>query len=356
MKLLVTGATGFLGRYVVAEALRRGHAVTILVRSAEMPKAGWAGHPNLKMVQADLRSKRGLAEAVAGVDCVLHLAAAKSGDMYAQYAGTVVATENLLAAMTEAGIRRIVSISSFSVYDYRKIRSRSLLTEDSPVEKDAFDRDEYAHTKLVQERLVRDHATRSGWGFTILRPGVIYGKDNLFTARLGVQAGRIWIRTGAWAKLPLTYVENCADAIVLAAEKESATGQTLNVVDDNPPTQRQYANMLRKRLSPRPIIVPVAYTIMKLIAGMGVVINRVLLGNRAKIPGLFIPARLYARCRPLNFTNEKIKQVLNWRPRYSLEESLDRSTRMDGMELTKVESSAKNAQPVAEPRKSEVAA
>jgi len=355
MKLLVTGANGFLGRYVVAEALRRGHAVTVLVRSTETPKVGWAGHPNVKMVQADLRSRRGLAEAVADVDCVLHLAAAKSGDMYAQYAGTVVATENLLAAMTDAGVRRIVAISSFSVYDYLKIRSFSVLSEDSPIETDAFNRDEYAHTKVVQERLVREHATRLHWGFTILRPGVIFGKDNLFTARLGIQAGRIWIRTGAWAKLPLTYVENCAEAIVLAAESEAALSQTLNVVDDNPPTQRRYAGMLRKRLSPRPMIVPVSWTIMRLIAGMGVTINRVLLGNRAKIPGLFVPARLYARCRPLNFTNQKIKQVLNWRPKYSLNEALDRSLRMDAMELTKVDSSPQKEDPAAKPRHPKIA-
>ncbi len=75
------------------------------------------------IVQADLRSRRGLTEAVTGHDAVLHLAAAKSGDLYAQYAGTVVATENLLAAMTEAGVRRIVLVSSLSVYDYLKLRA-----------------------------------------------------------------------------------------------------------------------------------------------------------------------------------------------------------------------------------------
>ena len=55
----------------------------------------------------------------------------------------------------------------------------------------------------------------------ILRPGVIYGRDNLWTARLGIggQGKRLWLRTGAWARLPLTYVENCADAIVTAAER-----------------------------------------------------------------------------------------------------------------------------------------
>lgn len=337
MKLLVTGAAGFLGRYVVAEALRRGHAVTVMLRSAELPKFGWVGHPRLSIVQADLRARRGLTDAVRGVDAVLHLAAAKSGDMYAQYSGTVVATENLLTAMTEAGVGRLVQVSSFSVYDYLKIPMFSTVTEDSPVEKDAFKRDEYAHTKLVQEQIVRDHAGGAGWRFTILRPGVIYGKDNFFTARLGVEAGRVWIRIGRWAQLPLTYVENCAEAVVMAAENESAAGQTLNVVDDNPPTQARYARLLQKRLSPRPMIVPLAWSVMCFVAGMGSVVNKVLLGNRAKVPGLLVPARLHARCKPLRYANEKIKSVLNWKPRYSLTEALDRSIGSSMLDLTTVE-------------------
>src|ERR1700743_1792210 len=100
MNLFVTGANGFLGRYVVAEALRRGHAVTVMMRSSSSAKAGWANHANLSTAQGDLRAKRGLSDSLKGHDAVLHLAAAKSGDMYAQYGGTVVATENLLAAMT----------------------------------------------------------------------------------------------------------------------------------------------------------------------------------------------------------------------------------------------------------------
>jgi nucleoside-diphosphate-sugar epimerase len=255
----------------------------------------------------------------------LHLAAAKSGDLYAQYAGTVVATENLLAAMDEARVRRIVLVSSFSVYDYMKIRSFAVLDETSPVERDAFERDEYAHTKLVQERLVRDHAVRGGWDYTVLRPGVIYGKDNLWTARLGVRGGRVWLRTGAWARLPLTYVENCAEAIVLAAETEAASAQTLNVVDDDMPTQRRYASLLRRRFSPRPIILPVAWSIMRGLAGLATLTNKLLLGGRAKIPGIFMPCRLAARCKPLRFSNRKIKDVLGWKPRYSLDEALGRS-------------------------------
>ncbi|HEX4796930.1 MAG TPA: NAD-dependent epimerase/dehydratase family protein [Humisphaera sp.] len=333
MKLLVTGAGGFLGRYVVAEALRRGHAVRAMVRGSSEGLAG-LDHPALELVKADLRSRRGLTDAVSGVDAVLHLAAAKSGDLYAQYAGTVVATENLMAAMTEANVRRIVLISSFSVYDYLKAKSFSVLDENSPIEKDAFDRDEYAHTKLVQERLVREHASAAGWGFTILRPGVIYGRNNLFTARIGVNAGRFWLRIAGFARLPLTYVENCAEAIVLAAERDAALGQTLNVVDDDMPTQRKYAAMARARLSPKPLIVPMPFAIIWFLAGMGVVTNRLLFRGRAKIPGIFVPARLAARCKPLRFSNQKIKQVLGWKSRYAMGEALDRSVSDKRIEAT----------------------
>jgi nucleoside-diphosphate-sugar epimerase len=326
MKLLVTGANGFLGRHVVAEALRRGHAVRAMVRSVkDAARNGWLGRPNLEWVQADLRSRRGLVEAALGCDAVLHLAASKSGDIYAQYAGTVVATENLLAAMTEANVRRIVAISSMAVYDYLHMKSGTVVDEESPLDVECVDRDEYAHTKLAQENLVREHATKHGWDFTILRPGVIYGKDNLWTARLGQQGKRVWVRIGARAQVPLTYVENCAEAVVLSAEKDEAKGETLHVIDDDPPTQRRYCSMLRRRTTPRPIVVPIAWSIMRAVAGVAGVTNRLLFRGRAKIPGLFIRARLHARSKPLKYPNSKIKHVLGWKPRYPLTEALQRS-------------------------------
>ncbi|QOV87951.1 NAD-dependent epimerase/dehydratase family protein [Humisphaera borealis] len=326
MKLLITGANGFLGKYVVAEALRRGHSVRAMVRSPkDADKNGWTGHPQIEAVQGDLRKRRELPDVIRGCDAVLHLAAAKAGDMYAQYGGTVVATENLLWAMEQANVTRIVSISSFSVYDYMAISYFSTVDEMSPVEKDAFDRDEYAHTKLVQERLVRMWCTERNWTFTILRPGVIFGRDNLWSARMGMKGGKAWIRIGAWAHLPLTYVENCAEAIVAAAEAEGAKNQILNVVDDETPTQRKYVKLLAKRQKRRPWIVPVPYSLMWAIAGGGQLFNKWFCGGGAKIPGLFVPCRLAARAKPLKYTNQGIKNTMGWKPRFNLKESLDRS-------------------------------
>jgi nucleoside-diphosphate-sugar epimerase len=327
MKLLITGANGFLGKYVVAEALRRGHSVRAMIRSPkDAEKNGWVGHPQIELANADLRRRKDLPDAVRGVDAVLHLAAAKAGDMYAQYFGTVVATENLLWAMEQAGVKRVVAVSSYSVYDYLKIPMFSTLSELSPVEKDAFDRDEYAHTKLVQERLVRMWCTERRWDFTVIRPGVIFGRDNLWTARVGIQGKKVWVRTGAWAQVPLTYVENVAEAIVLSAELDAAKNQILNVVDDETPTQRRYCSLLRKRTTPRPVVVPVSYSVMRLMSGGASLFNKWMCGGKAKIPGLFVTSRLAARAKPIRYTNAEVKRVLGWKPRFGLAESLDRST------------------------------
>jgi 2-alkyl-3-oxoalkanoate reductase len=322
MKLLITGATGFLGRYVVAGALARGHTVRAVVRPA--------GDANkldgdVECVRADLRSPRGLVEACRGVDAVIHCAAAKSGDFYAQFAGTVLATENLLRAMKEAGVKHIVAISSLSVYDYKSLWSFSRLDESSPLESRPLDRDEYAQTKLLQEKLVKETAQQNGWRWTILRPGVIFGKDNLWTARLGIQGKKIWLRTGALAKLPLVYVENCAQAIVMALESPAANGGIFNVIDDDLPSQRQYASELRRRWPSRVKIISVPWTVMRTAAGLADLTNKLLFKGRAKLPGLLIPARLHARCKPLRFTNDRLKQATGWRPKYSWRQALDRS-------------------------------
>lgn len=326
MKLLVTGASGFLGRYVVAEALRRGHAVRAMLRPAsDISALEWTEEAGVELVRADLRSTRQLTAAVAGVDAVLHLAATKSGDIYHQLSGTVVATENLLAAMDEAGLRHIVAISTLALYDYRRMRMFSLLDERARLEGRPEDRDAYCQTKLLQERLIREHAERHDWRWTVLRPGVIFGRDNLWTARLGVQVGpRVWLRTGAWSQLPLTYVENCADAVVMCAERDAALGQTFNVVDDDTPTQRRYAKLLQRRMTPPPRILPISWTILRAMATLASVTNQVAFAGRGQMPAILVPASLHARCKPLRYTNRHLCNSLGWRPRYSLAQALER--------------------------------
>ncbi len=328
MKLLITGAGGFLGRYVVDAALQGGHEVHAMVRPAShsIPDS-WQGHSKITIVRADLRSAHGIAELLEGIDGVIHLAASKSGDLYEQFGGTVITTENLLNAMPEAGIDRLVVISSFSVYEYQQRWAWSKHDETSPLAIDPLMRDEYCQTKLIQEQLVLERAKAHDWQCVVLRPGVIYGRDNLWTARLGMQINkRWWMRTGTFASLPLSYVENCAEAVVRAAEYNGNPRQLiLNVVDGKTPSQRAYLKVLQNKMTPRPHIIPIPWTVMRLLARLAWLTNRIFFNGTAKVPGLFVPSRLHARCKPLRYTNKKIVSTLGWKPRYSWQEGINRS-------------------------------
>ncbi len=329
LRLYVTGATGFLGTQVVGVARARGHEVVAVVRPASpTPDLG----TGVSTARVDLRSREGLAESLAGVDSVIHLAAAKSGDFSHQFVGTVVATENLLEAMAVAGVEQLVGISTFSVYDYRAIPAGSLLDETSPIDTEPAGRDEYARTKLVQEELYRRFAAGNGRGprrTVIIRPGMIYGPDNLWHALLGAELGPAFLRIGSKAVLPMTHVENCAEAIVLAAERlaepsSPVAGEVINIVDDDLPTQAEYVAAVAARTDV-PASDTVPWPVVRTGAEVLAAVNRTLLSGRAKFPGIAVPDRLYARFKPLRYSNDKARRLLGWRPRHGLIDGIERS-------------------------------
>ncbi len=331
MRLYITGATGFVGSAVVAEALDRGHDVVAVVRpaSSRSPIDSATADASLDEARVDLRSSDGLVESLRGVDTVIHLAAAKAGDFHTQFAGTVVATENLLSAMGEAGVEQLIAISTFSVYDYLAVPAGSLMTEESPVDTSPELRDEYARTKIIQEGLYCDFGDQPGNRVTILRPGMIYGPDNLWHALLGAELGPRFLRIGSKATLPLTYVENCAQAIVDAAEAlvsqpDELDGQVINIVDDDLPTQREYAEQVAARIDTPPTV-SVPWPVMNAATSALKLINSRLLDGQAKFPGIAVPDRLHARFKPLRYTNEKAKRLLGWSPRFTMAAALDRS-------------------------------
>lgn len=321
-KVLVTGANGFVGAHVVAAALGAGHDVVALVRPASRnPLPSLVDHPRLSIARGDLRDRRTFDGAFDGVDAVIHLAATKAGDFATQFAGTVIGTENLLAALGPS-VRRLVAVSTFSVYAYSSMPAGSVLDESSPIETDPRRRDEYAQTKLIQERLYRDHmAARE---VVIIRPGMIYGRGELWHALLGAELGPLFLRIGSKATMPMTYVENCAEAIVAAIDAPDAAGRTINVVDDDLPTQASYVEAL-SRVMEIPSSVPVPWPVMRGVAATISAVNDRFLDGRAKFPGIVVPEKLDGRFKPFRYTNDVAKEVLGWRPRYPLREAFERS-------------------------------
>jgi nucleoside-diphosphate-sugar epimerase len=176
----------------------------------------------------------------------------------------------------------------------------------------------------MQEQLVRQFEQQGGQ-VTILRPGVVYGRDALWNACLGARKGNVWLRIGNDATLPLTYVENCAAAIANAVEQQQAIGKTINIVDDHLPTQSVYAHKLLEHLTTSPRTLLINWTLMQFLSQIAWQTNKVLFAGRLKLPGLLIPARLHARFKPLRYSNQLAKTVLAWTPHYSLDAALERS-------------------------------
>jgi nucleoside-diphosphate-sugar epimerase len=322
MTIVVTGGNGFIGRHVVTEAVRRGHGVRILARST--PSAG-SSIEGVEFARQDLREPSGLASSLQGADAVIHCSAAMGGDLETQLAVTVDGTRNLLAAMEQAQVRQIVGLSTFAIYDYLRLPAGWLLDESAPLEENFAMRAPYIHAKRQQEDLIREWSTQKKWRWTILRPGLVFGKDRTWFHHLGIHLSpRRWVCLAGDALLPLTYVENCANAILNALEMDQAQGATANIVDDDLPERRRYMDSLAKHSDPRPSISCVPWSLLDQVSRTASGANRFSAG-KLPLPDLLQPASLHARCKPLRYSNDRAKQVLGWKPRWNFEEGLDRS-------------------------------
>ena len=318
MRVLVTGANGFLGRHVIGELLARGIEVRAMVRpAARLEALGWS--PSVEVFRADLRTSRDLARAFEGVDVLVHLAAVVSGGEDAQFAGTVAGTERLLDAMAAGTCRRLLLCSSFSVYDFSS--TRETLDEGSPLhrEPDVYARDGYSISKWWQERVTRRFAEKHGWDLTVLRPGFIWGRDHGYLAALGQQFGRHHLVIGPMTRIPMTHVANCADVFAVAAMDPRARGQTFNVVDGPGERIWSYLSDYMWGSGQRGWRLPVPY-------GLAIGVVRLAFATvfrrATKVPSILIPRRFESRLKPLHFENRKLRQTLGWTPRLDYRQCL----------------------------------
>jgi nucleoside-diphosphate-sugar epimerase len=323
MKVLVTGANGFLGRHVVSALVTRGHSVRALVRpAARVDDLGWPS--SVEVFRADLRSTPALGPAFEGADVLIHLAAVVSGGDDAQFAGTVTGTERLLAAMSTSACRRVVLASSFSVYDWSRITGT--LDEDSPLEvgQDLYDRDGYSIAKSWQERVTRRAAAAHGWDLTVLRPGFIWGHEHAYLAALGLQIGRVHLVIGPFARMPMTHVMNCADLFALAAEDPRARNQTFNVVDGEGQRIWSFLGDYLRGMGEKGIRIPIPYTTTYWLVRL---FFETLFQRNNKLPQILIPCRFESRLKPLHYTNRRVRDVLGWTPPFDFRRCLEETFR-----------------------------
>jgi len=322
MKVLVSGAGGFLGRYVVERLLARGHNVRAIVRSAPTYPEWQNG---VEIFRTDLRKSEKLETAFDGIDAVLHLAAATAGDEDVQFSSSVVATEKFLDAMAKSSVKRLVHVSSLVVYDWH--HENRILTEDTPLLTNPYGMGSYSIAKMWQERVVAKYAKALGWNFTIMRPGFIWGPGHAAISGMGRHVGRLYLMYGPLTRLPLSHVANCADCLVAAVERPSAVGEVFNVIDSDDIRVWRYVREYKNRTGQTGISVPVPYRFGLALAQLALLISRRLFGPKGRLPSLLTPSRYEAQFKPIRFSTQKLREKLGWSPPLSFDACLNETYR-----------------------------
>lgn len=322
MKVLVTGAAGFLGKPVVRQLLDQGHQLFAMVRPAAAPDA-LEPHERMTIVRGDLRQDGPWNDAARNVDAIVHLAAGTSGGFADQFAASVVATEKLLAASATGQVRHFIHVSSFSVYDYSAARSNSRLDEKSALEPQPEKRDAYTWTKLIQERMVREHCERHSIALTIVRPGAIYGDDKTWSYGSAIGIGGVDLVFSPFARMKLIHVENCAAAIGGALESSGDRLRIFNLIDPDSPTHWGFHRLARRSGQSLPVPIPVPWLVVAAIGLAARIANRMLFGGRARLPEILDYRRQQARWKPFRYSISGSDLLGNTR-RLSLREGVRR--------------------------------
>ena len=224
MRWAISGGAGFLGLHLARRLLADGHEVRTL-DLAPLDDAELEG--GVEELRGDVRSPRDAAALVDGARVLVHAAAALPIQVSRESIRSVNVggTATLLAAAAEAGVKRVVLVSSTAVYGIPKVHP---IHEDDPL----VGVGAYGESKIEAEQVTRDFGRR-GLDFVIVRPKTFIGPE-----RLGVfEILFDWIRDGRRIytlgdgsnRYQLLAVEDLVEAIVLAARRRAAAGETVNV-------------------------------------------------------------------------------------------------------------------------------
>lgn len=316
MKALVTGGGGFLGRYIVERLVQRGDEVSIFCRGAypEIEQMGVA------VIRGDLRDENSVGEACQGMEMVFHVASmidmwGKASDFRAV---NIDGTRNVLDACQKAGVSRLIHTSTASVV----FSSKDMENVDESVPYSKKFLSAYPASKAVADRMVLEANGEKGVTTTAMRPHLIWGpRDPSLLPKIteAAKAGKLPIIGSGKSKVDLTYVDNVADAHILAAESPRVGGQAYFIGQEEPVVLWEFLNELFRRQDLPQVTRKVPYPLMYALAGF--------LEGMAKITGKaplitrFLAAEF---AKSHYFSSAKAKEELGYQPSVSMKEGMDR--------------------------------
>ena len=319
MNVCVTGATGFLGGALVRRLLAEGISVRALARPSA--RADELAARGAEVVRGDLSDSAAIARALTGVEVVYHVAAMVEapGDLADFLDANRGGTERVFRAALEQNVRSIVYSSSIAVYGLA--RDGQIIDENTPYDDQPDLRDSYSQSKIQADAFAVAFAQKNSrpgkLSVTILRPGVIYGpRKPLPFGLLGFHAGNTNVFFGNPAnRIPLNYIENLVDALLLAAQPSAEPLRQYIILDDDELTLAQYHQARQEVHGTRALFFSGApvLTAARVAEATGLV---------KPGSGDFTVRQVSRALQNRHYATQRIRRELGWSPRVPLREAL----------------------------------
>lgn len=248
MRVLVTGASGFIGRHLVARLCQDGHTVTALVRPTSDTTA--FRDAGVQRVLGDVTDPLTLAPAMAHQDAIVHLAAVVGKDPGGwdnHFAVGVQGTANVIDAAAAAGVSRFVALSSYAVYALHP--DGIPLSEDFAMNLEPEPWNHYAHQKVLSEQLVWQAHAEGRLQATTIRPPTVVGPGdpNLVPVMQAIMSSPLgFFANDAANRVPLVLVEDLAQTLARAMLCDRSVGKAYNVAGREPITKQALLGLFRE--------------------------------------------------------------------------------------------------------------
>jgi predicted dehydrogenase/nucleoside-diphosphate-sugar epimerase len=307
-RVLVTGANGYVGWQVVQALIEHGYYVRTLVRPTSLPER--LKQLGVEVFLGDVRRLEDVSAAADGMQVIIHLAAGMKGSREFIVETCVRGTQNVAEAASLQHVKRVIYMSSFSVYDFAKLHDGENITETSPLEEQAESRGAYSLGKRRAEDIALSHLADCTTPWTILRPSLIVGNGRDLFAPVGAKVGNTLVCLGGPRKrLLLVHVEDVAAAVLQLLQRDRTQGQVYTL-SHHPITVREYIDTCIRQSRYQDVrVLYVPYFVARLGGWMAALVQKLThLGpsiNRRRLLSLY---------RDVGVNSTLLQQHTGWQP------------------------------------------
>jgi nucleoside-diphosphate-sugar epimerase len=310
-RILVTGAGGYVGYHLVRELVAAGYYVRAQVRP--LSRIERLESLGVEIVFGDVRSANDVRQAAEGMNVIVHAAAAPRGRVQFMVDTAVQGTRNIAEAALALNIKRVLYVSSMSVYDYSRMKNGDTITETSPLEEQPYLRGAYTLAKRQAEDVALLHLKDSAPAWTIVRPGVIIGDGPDPAAAVGSKIGNRLVCCSRRSKrIRVIHVEDVATAMISMLQNDITKHQVYTL--SNPSIRlRDYVDRYVLNDSQALSVIYVPYFVTWL-GAKGVNLLCKLTGKNSKISS----RQLKYLYRDVGSSSDSLTQQTGWQPRHEM--------------------------------------